>query len=196
MNENNLSIKRLEALSDGIFAIAMTILVLNISIPDKETVKQIGLHNALWEQGQEFYSYFLSFFLLSIFWIIQHKQMNLLIKTNHTHVWITIWLLMFICLIPFSASMLSDYGNNRIASTIFCGNMLIVGLIFLQSWLYSIKNNRLIPKDYDRGKIKKGTRNILIFISISATAVLVSVVAPSYSGMTFLLIPVLKSFNR
>lgn len=196
MNKYNLTIKRLEALSDGIFAIAMTILVLNIGIPDKETVKQIGLHNALWEQSQEFYSYFLSFFLLGIFWIIQHRQMNMLIKTNHTHVWITIWLLMFICLIPFSASLQSDYGSHRIASIIFCSNMLVVGLIILQSWLYSTKNNRLIPKDYDKNKIKIGTRNILIFISISIAAIIVSFFTPSYSGLTFLLIPVLKSFNK
>ncbi len=78
---------RIAALSDGIFAIAMTILVLNINIPDKELVKQIGLLNALLANVQEFYTYFLSFFLLGVFWGIQHKQMNVIEKTDSTYIW-------------------------------------------------------------------------------------------------------------
>jgi len=57
-DKNFYTINRIAALSDGIFAIAMTILVLNISIPDKETVNQIGLFNALLNQGVEFYTFY------------------------------------------------------------------------------------------------------------------------------------------
>jgi uncharacterized membrane protein len=195
-SETTLPLKRIAALSDGIFAIAMTILVLNISIPDAALVKEIGLKNALLQQSQEFYSYFLSFFLLGIFWVIQHRQMNLLIKTNATHTWIVMWLLMFICLVPFSASLQSDYGNMPAAAVIFSGNMLIIGLIFLINWHYSTSNNRLIPEDYSNAMIRKGKRNILIFIMVSVAAVIAAIFIPSWSGMIFLLIPVLKRFNR
>ena len=98
-DKNFYTINRIAALSDGIFAIAMTILVLNISIPDKETVNQIGLFNALLNQGVEFYTFLLSFVLLGIFWGIQHKQMNIIQKTDSTFIWLNILLLMFICLI-------------------------------------------------------------------------------------------------
>jgi uncharacterized membrane protein len=103
---------RIASLSDGIFAIAMTILVLNITIPDKELVANIGLLAALVEQLQEFYTYFISFFLLSIFWRIQIKQMSVIEKTNSTSIWLNIQMLMFICLIPFSASLMSTYESR------------------------------------------------------------------------------------
>lgn len=187
---------RIEALSDGIFAIAMTILVLNIGIPDKETVQQIGLNKALVQQIQEFYSYFLSFFLLAIFWIIQHRQMNVLIKTDATHIWIILWLLMFICLVPFSASLQSDYGDDPTSAMIFSGNMMIIGLIYLASWQYSTNKHRLIPADYSPERIRKGRLNILIFIFISLAATIAAFFIPTWSGMVFLLIPVLKYFNK
>ena len=109
LKKNQYSSNRIAALSDGIFAIAMTILVLNISIPEKEIVMQIGLYKALLAQSQEFFVFFLSFFLLGIFWSIQHKHINVVNKTDSTHIWLNIVLLMFICLIPFSASLTSTY---------------------------------------------------------------------------------------
>jgi uncharacterized membrane protein len=191
-----LPLKRIEALSDGIFAIAMTILVLNIGIPDREMVKQIGLHKALLNQSSEFYSYFLSFYILGIFWYIQHKQMSHLIRTNTRHIWMTIFLLMFICLIPFSASLQSDYGEEIFASTIFSANMTIIGLIFLGIWRVATKNHKLVSEDFNKENIRKGSINILIFISISLIALALGFFIPSYSGMAYLLIPVAKAFNK
>lgn len=187
---------RIAALSDGIFAIAMTILVLNINVPDKELVKQIGLLNALLANVQEFYTYFLSFFLLGVFWNIQHKQMNVIEKTDSTYIWLIIILLMFICLIPFSASLQSVYTNSSVSSTIFGCNMLIIGFFFMINWQYATKDHKLIPKDYSRESIVKGKKYILIFISVSIAAIVVGIFSPEYSGITFLLIPILKAVTR
>ncbi len=187
------SSSRIAALSDGIFAIAMTILVLNISIPDKVVVKQLGLLNAIFANGQEFYTYFLSFFLLSIFWGIQHKQMNVIEKADSIYIWLNIFLLMFICLIPFSASLQSVYSYDSVSSTIFSSNMLIIGLFFMINWRYASRNHKLIPKDFSSENIAKGNKNVLIFIFVSVVAIIVGVFYPQFSGITFLLIPILKA---
>ncbi|HJN06647.1 MAG TPA: TMEM175 family protein [Bacteroidales bacterium] len=187
---------RIAALSDGIFAIAMTILVLNINIPDKDLVKQIGLLNALLAHVQEFYSYFLSFFLLGVFWGIQHKHMNAIEKTDSGYIWLNIILLMFICLIPFSASLQSVYNGSSVSSTIFGCNMLIIGFFLMLNWRYATKDHKLIAKDYSRENIVKGKKYILIFILVTIAAIIIGLFTPDYSGITFLLIPILKAFTK
>jgi len=187
---------RIASLSDGIFAIAMTILVLNITTPDKELVAKIGLFAALVEQLQEFYTYFISFFLLSIFWRIQIKQMSVIDKSNSTSIWLNILLLMFICLIPFSASLMSTYDNNLVSTIIFNGNMLIIGLFNFINWHYATKDHRLVPKEYSIENIKKGKVNVLIFIFVTIIAIIIGLFTPTYSAITFLLIPVLKSIIK
>ncbi len=194
--DSTLPLKRIEALSDGIFAIAMTILVLNIDIPDKEVADRIGLFNALIKNANQFYSYFLSFWLLGIFWIIQHRQMNMMEKTNQTHIWINITMLMFICLIPFSSSLQSDYGFETTSAAIFSLNMLIIGLLNLLNWSYATKNNRLVIPDFQDERRVRGIRNACIFILICIVAVAVSFIVPDYSGLTYLLIPVIKAVDK
>jgi uncharacterized membrane protein len=194
-DKNFYTINRIAALSDGIFAIAMTILVLNISIPDKETVNQIGLFNALLNQGVEFYTFLLSFVLLGIFWGIQHKQMNIIQKTDSTFIWLNILLLMFICLIPFSASLESEFSSNPVSAIFFNTNMLIVGLFFMINLLYATNNHKLIPEDYSKESIIKGKKNTLIFIGVSIIALILGMFSPEYSGIAYVLIPVLKAFT-
>ena len=180
---------RIEALSDGIFAIAMTILILNINVPDKEVVEKIGLLKALLSHAIEFYTYFISFLLLGIFWIILHRQMSIFIKTDHMHMWLTIFLLMFICLVPFSASLQSDYSENRVAAFIFCANMFIIGVFFLGIWQYATTNHRLVSADFIRDEIINGRRNVLAFVFVSIVAMGAALIIPAYSGMFFLIIP-------
>ena len=185
-------INRIEALSDDIFAIAMTILVLNISIPEKETVMRIGLHQALLLQINEFIIYFLSFFLLGIFWMIQRKQMSNLIQTDYKHMWMTIFMLMYICLVPFSASLQSTYATDWLAALIFSSNMLIIGILFLLNWHYATKDHRLVSADISRNDILLGKANTWSFIFVSLVAMVAAFIIPAYSGLFFLLIPVSK----
>ena len=190
------SSSRIEALSDGIFAIAMTILILNISVPDAELVKKIGLLKAILNHAIEFYTYFLSFLLLGIFWIILHRQMSVFIKTDQNHMWLTIFLLMFICLVPFSASLQSDYNKESVAALIFSSNMFIIGLLFLTIWHYATKNHRLVSADFSKDEIISGRVNVMSFVFISILAMGAAFIIPSYSGMFFILIPLVKFVTR
>jgi uncharacterized membrane protein len=188
-SEQQYSLKRVEALSDGIFAIAMTILVLNITIPEQSLVHKIGLHQALWKNLNEFITYFMSFFLLGIFWMIQHKQLHALIKTNQTHIWMTLIMLMFVCLIPFSASLESDYSSDWIATFIFASNMLIVGILFLLMWHHATHKHRLVDGNMPRKEILSGRNNSLVFIAITLLVMVGSWIIPAYATILFFLVP-------
>lgn len=189
----NLPLNRIEALSDGIFAIAMTILVLNISLPEKEAVQSLGLHRVLFNQLNEFITYFMSFFLLGVFWMIQRKQMSHLVATDQNHMWLNIIMMMFICLVPFSASLESAYTSDWVAAFTFSANMLIVALLFLFMWHYATSKNRLVSPEFSREDAVNGERITWIFIVVSTISMGASFLIPEYSGLFFLLIPVLKS---
>ena len=103
---------RLETLVDGIFAIAMTLLVLSIEIPSIQfhcvTDFQIYIISLL----PKIFIYFLSFILLAIFWM-NHHIFFIIKRTNRTILWINIIWLMFIALIPFSTSLVSSFGQYQ-----------------------------------------------------------------------------------
>ncbi|MFC2102172.1 TMEM175 family protein [Bacteroidota bacterium] len=191
--KNTLPLNRIEALSDGIFAIAMTILVLNISLPEKEAVQSLGLHRVLFNHLNEFIIYFMSFFLLGVFWMIQRKQMSSLVATDQNHMWLNIIMLMYICLVPFSASLQSTYNSDWVAAFTFSANMLIIALLFLFIWHYATSKNRLVSPEFSREDALHGERNTWIFIVVSTISMGASFFIPEYSALFFLLIPILKS---
>lgn len=192
-SHNGLNIKRLEALTDGIFAIAMTILVLAIDIPPiSSDMVGLKLHNTILGQGDQLIAYGMSFLLLALFWTINHRQLNCFNKTNSLHIWINIMLLIFVCLVPYTTSLKSDFPNDWMTNLYFNINMLIVGLLFLINWNYATKNNRLIYDDFPKSQVIRGKKNTLIFVLISVIATLCSFIIPAESSYIYILIPLLK----
>ena len=122
---------RLETLIDGIFAIVMTLLVMTVVVPQRETVIQsTGFMEMLRLKVHDIVNYALSFSLLAIFWIQHHEQAHFIKRTNPTHIWINILTLFFIALFPFSTSLVSEFGRehrgNRVwVQFIHCGRSLL-----------------------------------------------------------------------
>ncbi|MBC8276260.1 MAG: DUF1211 domain-containing protein, partial [Chloroflexi bacterium] len=128
-----LTTRRIEALADGIFAIAMTLLVLTLTLPDMAQTK-LSLSQLLADQWPKFFNYALSFVLLAIFWIVHHQQFHVIRRTDRGHVWINIGILMFVALMPFSTDVVGSYGNETLAELLFSANLMILGLLFLLNW--------------------------------------------------------------
>jgi uncharacterized membrane protein len=114
--ETGLSKSRIETLTDGIFAVAMTLLVLNISVP------QISSHSAdivgtellkrLFDLWPKILSYAISFLILAIYWSGHHRQFHYIKHSDRVLVWINIMFLMFISILPFSTSLLGEYREQ------------------------------------------------------------------------------------
>jgi uncharacterized membrane protein len=124
---------RLEFLFDGIFAIAMTILVLELKIPelaDRHSVHELG--SALLKNGMTFLSYILSFIMLGVFWMTHNRIYGNLIKISNTCLAIHIWLLAVAAFFPFCAHLMK-YGTNRLALQIYIGACLayFIGILLL-----------------------------------------------------------------
>ena len=146
--ETGLSKSRIETLTDGIFAVVMTLLVLNISVP------QISSHSAdivgtellkrLFDLWPKILGYAISFLILAIYWSGHHRQFYYIKHSDRVLVWINIMFLMSIALLPFSTSLLGEYREQQISILVYGGNSIIIaGLLYMQ-WRYATSHNRLV----------------------------------------------------
>ncbi len=129
------SVERLAALSDGLFAFAMTLLVLDLHVPVMETVhSERDLLHGLTALSPRLIMYMMSFMTLGIFWIGQQTQLNHLERSNRSLSWIHIAFLFFVTVIPFSTALLAEYTTYRVALTAYWLNILCLGVTLYLSW--------------------------------------------------------------
>ena len=195
-----LTTRRIESLSDAIFAFAMTLLVLNLVIPDSSAgLSTAGLNDLLLSQLHKFFNYALSFVLLAIFWIAHHQQFNYIQRSDSRLTWINIIILMFVALMPFTNDLAGDFSGKTTAEILFVGNILVLGLLFLVNWVYATRGSRLVDHDLDRALVSRGIRRNLVLPTVSIVALALSVFIPPWSLWVYLLVPVilwLKPFRR
>jgi uncharacterized membrane protein len=193
------STNRLEALSDAIFAFAMTLLVLNLGFPDSVTGDATSrLSVLLAGHINQFINYAIGFILIAIFWIAHHQQYHLIKKADSRLIWINIAMLMFVALMPFSTDLVGDFNGQVIAVVFFACNLLIVGLLLMLGWAYAIKNKKLIDEEVDLALIKKITRRNFLTPAISVVVIILAFYVPGHSLLAYLLVPLaylLKPFR-
>jgi uncharacterized membrane protein len=141
------SLERLAALSDGIFAFAMTLLVLDLHIPTAVQVHgELDLLAALGALGPQWVAYGMSFLTLGIFWAGQQTQFNHLAQGTRDLTWIHLGLLFTITLLPLSTRLLAEFITYRGALLIYWLNILAPGAMLYWSWKYATRNS-LIKDD-------------------------------------------------
>jgi uncharacterized membrane protein len=129
---------RLEALSDGVFAVALTLLVLDLKTPLASAVhSEADLWAALLALSPKLLTYLMSFVTLGIFWLGQQAQLNLLERSNRDVVWVHIGFLAAVCLIPFSTALLSEFMVYRLALLAYWANIFLLGMLLLAAWKLS-----------------------------------------------------------
>lgn len=191
--ESGVTTHRIEALTDGIFAIAMTLLVLTLALPEAKTelIQTVELHRMLIGQMHKFFNYALSFLLLAIFWVKHHQQFHFIKRTNRKHLWINIVTLMFIALIPFSTSLIGDYNDDRVAEFFFASNLFIIGMLFLWNWVYATKGHRLVDRSLDPQRIALWKKRGAVIPLVSLLAMVLSLTNPQFTFYAYLLIPII-----
>ncbi len=184
--------KRIETLVDGIFAIAMTLLVLSLDVPQLTyPVNNAVMLQSLASISGHFYIYALSFFLLAVFWRINHIQFYRIKKFNQTLLWINIIWLMFVALVPFSTNLVGDYGYNQVADVFFHLNMFFIGVFYSLNWYYADKKN-YIDESMDQDMINQNKKANLILPSVALIAIALTFISPAWSSMAYFLIYFMK----
>jgi uncharacterized membrane protein len=129
------NLDRLSALSDGIFAFAMTLLVLDLHLPSAAAVHgEAELLNALGAFGPQWATYGMSFLTLGIFWAGQQTQLNHIGEGTRDLTWIHLAFLFAVTLLPLSTRLLAEFITYRSALLIYWLNILAMGAILYWSW--------------------------------------------------------------
>jgi uncharacterized membrane protein len=130
------SVERLAALSDGVFAVAMTLLVLDLRVPAMEAVhSEHDLWHGLVALSPRLLMYMMSFMTLGIFWIGQQTQLNHLTRSDRSLSWIHILFLFMVSITPFSTTLLAEFPEYRIALVAYWVNILLLGSTLYFSWV-------------------------------------------------------------
>lgn len=130
-----LSKHRIEALTDGIFAIVMTLIVLELKVPELERhASNQEILDKLGAIGPALLSFFLTFVLAGLFWFLHHMLTQFVRHMTRALILLNLLFLLFVSLLPFSAAMLGRFLHAPIALQIYYGHQLVLGLLLAVQW--------------------------------------------------------------
>ncbi|MGN6256938.1 MAG: TMEM175 family protein [Solirubrobacterales bacterium] len=124
---NEIEFSRIVAFSDGVFAIAITLLVLSLHVGENLHGESLG--SALWEQRQDLFAYAISFAVIGRFWVIHHRFFADVVGFDGRLLALNIFYLAWIVLIPFSSEVLGDHGNDADAVVLYAVNLAVVAVL-------------------------------------------------------------------
>lgn len=141
---------RVEAFSDGVFAIAITLLVLEIKVPRiGEGGDVVDLGTTLLKQWPSYLAFASSFLTILIMWINHHNLMKVIKRVDHNFLLLNGLLLMWITLVPFPTSLISEHllePEGWLAAAIYAGLGLMIAIFYNVLWFYSVKGGRLLGR--------------------------------------------------
>ena len=182
-----MSTNRLEALSDGVFAIVITLLVLDLRLPPGHGDLQARLLS-LWPR---MLAYAFTFTVVGIYWAGHHALFYMVQRVDKTLLWLNIFLLMAVCFIPFPAAILGAHPLDPTAMRLYSGNLIAVGTGFILCWGYASRCHRLIPEGVDPGLIKVAWARTLLAPAAYTGAFFASYGHPYFSVGILTFVPVL-----
>ncbi|MGZ5008093.1 MAG: TMEM175 family protein [Methylobacter sp.] len=150
---------RVEGFSDHVFAIAMTLLVIEIKIPSQEQVAAEGLAQALAALWPSYLAFLTSFFTILVIWVHHHWIFQLISKIDHPSLYINGLLLLFVAFVPFPTALIAEYSlhvDAKVAANLYTGTFLAISLAFDVLWRYASK--RLLPPNSTREKRKEAVQ--------------------------------------
>ena len=182
---------RMESLTDGIFAFAMTLLVTSMILPRNAVINQssgatlVGLL-------PDFYHYIIAFFVLAAFWQGHHAQFSRIHHIDRNFLSLNIVSLFFVTLVPFSTSFIGDYDADPVSTCIFELNLMILGLIFALQWLYASRKHRFIAPEYPESRIRQQLYHGLIIPVISLAGIVITILGFDSSTMIYMASPLVS----
>jgi uncharacterized membrane protein len=205
-----LSPARNETLCDGVLAIAMTILVLELPVPHLFAFLEAGdAPTSFLEMWAEFYTYVLGFLVLGVYWVLHSYMFHFIKRSDGVLMWLNILFLVLAALVPFSTkalmvneALIPTAGSEPNAAGTFF-NVAAIGsiLLLLAMWQYATRGHRLVAGDIDARTVSGINRVILIGVAIMSAGILLSYVFPlgallGFVAMAFVVIATARGRYR
>ena len=188
---NSLSLGRTLALSDGIFAIAMTLLAFQIQPPDLIGPEQAHLAQALADLSTRYYVYLLSFAVIGLFWMAHHRLFGYLDHIDEALTLLNLVVLAAMAALPFPSAVLGRYASQRAAVILYAASMAVTGTLMMVLWIVADRRGLLSPRA-SRAEINAGLWRGASTAIVFGLSIPVAVVSPSNALYCWLAIPVLR----
>ena len=180
----------IETISDGVFAVAMTLLILDIKVPVSEMIHSEGdLMVAFFHLLPKFLTYFLSFMTLGLAWTGISTEFKFLQRKDLRLTWIILFFLLFVTIVPFSTAFLSAYINYKFAIGLYWLNIFLLGILRLISWNYAYRHDLLDIEEKEKKAAHKAmNKRIIVAQMLYGIAALFCFINPYLSIGTIILI--------
>jgi uncharacterized membrane protein len=180
------NLDRLAGISDGIFSVGMTLLVLGLSVPALSAGRTEGdLWQALLGLGPNVLVYTMSFMTLGIFWVGQGTQLNQLARSDRNYSWLQLAFLFAVTLVPFSTALLARFPSFRVALVEYWLNIVLLGLTLLSGLQYGLRAG--LFKETETPEVARLMRGrIVIAQSLYAIATATCIVFPTWVSIALI----------
>lgn len=170
---------RIEAFSDGVFAIAITLLVIEIGVP--HVGGEESLFAALAKQWPSYLGYAISFITIGIVWANHHNRFRYIVRSNHVLLFLNTLFLMCVAFIPFPTALLAEYMKDPEYQTtvvaVYSGVLLVTSIFFVTLWLYASSGYRLLDRSLSPGALRVMTRRYVVGTLLYAVTFVISFVS-------------------
>lgn len=199
-DENIPGIDRLLALTDGVVAIALTLLVLQLQVPARDTLENANSARQLWHalgvDGGELTSYLVSFVVIAQFWLVHHRILRTMRGHSEGLAWRNFAFLLALTLMPFTSDLLGRFGDNPLAVTFFAANLVAISLTTQWIYAYAAGHNLLEEERRSRYEEIVGRVRSLLTVGVASLAVVLAWTDTGlsrYAWLLFLVVPVVGS---
>ncbi len=174
---------RVENLADGVFSIAMTLLVLDLKVPKLvDSVDRTELWGSITHLMPRFASYLVGFAVIGVYWVGHHMQFHYIRRTDRLLLWMNIVFLAAISFLPFPTSVLGEYPNNLAAVLFFGASIFVTSCIFLVHFLYAALGRRCVDENMTTTQVRQVAMRIAVLPITALVGMLVAPINPS-SGL-------------
>jgi uncharacterized membrane protein len=186
------------ALSDGVFAFAITLLVLDLVVPSlSSSASSFDLWQALTKEFSSFFSYILSFLIAGIWWNAHHRTFEHIRNSDSTLRWLNLLFLLWITLLPFFTKVLDQYNNLQLGVILYAADQAAAGIFLTLTWTYASRNHRLIDKNTRESTIRFTTLRAEVSTIFFTVSMGISFISPLLAILSWLaMFPVLAAAHR
>ena len=174
---------RVEAFSDGVLAIVITLLVLELHVP-QDAASDAGLREALRHEWHAYFAFLTSFATIGIMWVNHHRLFNLIGRADHWLLMLNLLLLLFICIVPFPTAVVAEYlgrDGAQTAAAILGAVFLGMAVVFNVLWRYASAGRRLIAPQVPQQVVDAQTRQYRFGPVFYLASFLLAFVSPTLS---------------
>ncbi|MEK6753563.1 MAG: TMEM175 family protein [Chloroflexota bacterium] len=188
------STNRIEAFSDGVIAIIVTLLVLEIKIPEFEEHTLAGFLAAMTPLVPKLIGFAFSFFTVAIFWVNHHSFFHRIKHATWRLLWHNNLLLFFLSVVPFTTGFVGDYPFDRFVVAMYAFNLLLAGVAFSMMWQYALVRSNLAEEKTSLAERKKEYMQTGVYgLALYAVAVVIALIYPP-AALAFLVLLQLAYF--